>query len=59
MTGKKPFLARFARTPVEQDSTSRSDKRDTKSDPGVSSKETPRPRPTSITMVGGETTDDN
>ena len=59
MSGKKPFLARFARMPIEQDLTSRSDKRDTKSDPGVSSKETPRPRPTGTTMVGGETTDDN
>ena len=59
MTGKKPFLARFSRVPIGQDLASRSDKCDTKSCPVLRSKETPRPQPTRITAVGGETTDDN
>ena len=59
MTDKKPFLVRFVKVPIGEGLTPRSDKRDSKSDPSVSFKETPRPRPTRITMVGGETTDDD
>jgi hypothetical protein len=59
MTAKKPFLARFARAPIDQDATSQPDDREAMLDSAVASRETPRPRPTTITAVGGETTDDN
>ena len=59
MTGKKPFLARFARAPIVQDLASRSNRCDNKSSPVLRSKETPRPQHTRITAVGGETTGDN
>jgi hypothetical protein len=59
MTAKMPFLARFARAPIAQDAISQLDARETVLDSAVASRETPRPRPTTITAVGGETTDDN
>ena len=59
MTGKKPFLAKFARVPLDRDATSRPDNREGMPDMVAPSRQTPRPRPTRITAVGGETTDDN
>ena len=59
MHDKEPFLARFAQAPINPYPASHSAERKAKLHPVGTAKETPRPRPTRITAVGGETTDDN